>query len=135
MSATIQRPKRVSTESVDTDEAREAVSVVGDSVNTFMEEAYIAIMGNLGVTSNLNMEFKTLKVTVNASGIPIQSVTFKSNLKTKLTGCSVIRAFMAIPTNYPFITFNENSGLVTIQHISGLVANTEYQLLILTIGQ
>lgn len=133
MSAVIQRPRRISSESV-AKEAQQAVDVVGNSVNTFMEESYIALMGNLGVTSNLNMEFKTIKVTVNASGIPTSTVSFKSSLKSKIVGCVVIRAFEAIPTGQPFINFSENNGVATISQISGLVADTQYQLVILTIG-
>lgn len=133
MSARIQRPKRISSESLPP-EARQSVDLVGNSMNTFMEETYIAIMGNLGVTSNLNMEFKTLKITVDASGVPTSTVSFKSNLKSKIAGAVVIRAFEAIPTGQPFINFSENNGVATITQVSGLAANTQYQLVILTIG-
>ena len=133
MSATIQRPKRISSESLDPD-LRPAVNLVGSSMNTFMEEAYIAIMGNLGVTSNLNMEFKTLKITVDVNGIPTSTVSFKSNLKSKIVGAIVVRAFEAIPLSQPFINFNENNGIATILQVSGLSPNIQYQLVILTIG-
>lgn len=133
MSATIQRPKRISSESLQS-ELRPAADLVGNSINTFMEETYIAIMGNLGVTSNLNMEFKTLKITVDANGIPTSTVSFKSNLKTKIMGCTVIRAFDAYPVSQPFINFSENQGIATITQVSGLAPNTQYQLVILTIG-
>ena len=133
MSTTIQRPKRISSESLPS-ELRAPADLVGNSVNTFMEEAYIAIMGNLGVTSNLNMEFKTIKLTVDANGIPTSTVSFKSNLKSKIMGCTVIRAFEAYPTSQPFINFSENQGVATITQVSGLTPNTQYQLVILLIG-
>jgi len=133
MSATIQRPKRISSESLKA-ELRPAVDLVGNSMNTFMEEAYIAIMGNLGVQNNLNMEFKTLKLTVDANGIPTATISFKSNLKTKIMGAIVIRAFEAIPVGQPFINFSENNGIATIIQISGLSPNIQYQLVVLTIG-
>lgn len=133
MSGIIQRPKRISSETVDK-EQRQAVDTVGSSVNTFMEEVYITIMGNAGVTSNLNMEFKTITVEVDASGIPKQKIAFKSNLKTKVIGTTVIRAFISIPITQPFISFAENSGIVSITHIAGLAPDTKYQLVILSIG-
>ena len=133
MSAIIQRPKRISSESLPS-EQRGAADLVGNSINTFMEEVYIAMTGNLGVTSNLNMEFKTIKVTVNASGIPTSRTVFKSSLKSKIVGCIVIRAYNAYPVNQPFINFTENQGQVTIDQVSGLNPNTEYQLVVLTIG-
>jgi len=133
MSAVIQRPRRISSESV-AKEVQPAVDLVGNSVNTFMEETYIAIMGNLGVNNNLNMEFKTIKVTVNASGIPLSTVSFKSNLKSKIVGAIVIRTFEALPVSQPFINFSENNGVATITQISGLTPNTQYQLVILIIG-
>ena len=133
MSATIQRPKRLSSESLQA-ELRPAVDLVGSSMNTFMEEAYIAIMGNLGVQNNLNMEFKTLNVIVDINGIPTASISFKSNLKSRIMGAIVIRAFGSTPTNQPFINFSENNGIATIIQVSGLIPNIQYQLVILTIG-
>lgn len=133
MSATLQRPKRISGELL-SNELRPAVDSVGSSLNSFIEETYIAIMGNLGVTSNLNMEFKTITITVDANGIPITTTSFKSNLKSKIIGCIVIRSLNSYPINQPFINFSENSGVATINQVSGLTANTQYQLVILTIG-
>lgn len=133
MSAIIQRPKRISSESLQS-EQRAPVDLVGNSINTFMEECYIAMMGNLGVTSNLNMEFKTVKVTVNANGIPTSTVSFKSSLKSKIMGCTVVRAFDAFPVSQPFINFTENQGVATIVQVSGLLPDTQYQLVILLIG-
>lgn len=130
----ISRPKRTSTENASSSEAREAVNIVGNSVNSFMNEVYIAVMGNLGVSDNLNMTFKTITVNVDASGYLNRSVTFKGDLKTRSQGIMVIRAFGSIPTAQPFISYSEDSGLIKIVNISGLVADTDYQLNILIIG-
>lgn len=129
----VARPIRVTSVQA-SNEAREAIDVVGGSVNSFMEEAYVAIMGNLSVTDNLNMEFKQFKITVDASGIPVKNVKFQTGLRSKSAGMIVIRVFGAIPTTQPFITFSENSGVITINHVSGLVAGTEYQFTVLSIG-
>lgn len=133
MSFKIQRPKRISSESLDQD-LQPAVDLVGSSLNQFMEEVYLAIMGKLGISDNLNMAFKEITIKVDSSGIPLISTVFKSELNSKIQGIQVIRSLSGIPTAQPFITFSENSGIITVLHCSGLTANTEYQLLLLTIG-
>jgi len=129
----IERPKRITSESL-APEIQPAAEVVGNAVNTFMEQAYTAIMGKLGVTDNLNMEFKTIDITVNANGIPINNVSFKTGISTKIMGLTVIRSFLANPIAQPFLNFTENLGIVTITYATGLVPNTKYQLVILSIG-
>jgi hypothetical protein len=129
----IQRPKRISSESV-AEESQEAVDFIGGNVNNFMEQTYTAIMGQLGVNDNLNMEFKTVDVIVNASGIPVPSVSFKSNLTGKVVGVISTRIFLARPTSQPYIEFSENTGIVNISYVSGLVPNTKYQMILLSIG-
>lgn len=133
MSMNISRPKRISTENTSSAESREAVSLVASAVNTFMNEVYIAIMGKLGMDSNLNMNYVTITVEVDGSGIPKRTTSFQSKV-IGTRGISVIRAFKAVPTNQPFVTFTENSGIIQVTHISGLAADTEYQLNLLIFG-
>lgn len=133
MSAILQRPKRITSESV-SDESREAVEFVGAAVNTFMEEVYIAVMGNLGTESNLNREFKTLTIEVDADGIPKRNISFQTGLKTKIQGMQVIRTFLARPIAAPFVGFDENAGVVKITYVLGLAPDTKYQLVIESIG-
>ena len=133
MSYAIQRPKKITSESL-ASELQSAVDLVGVSLNPYMEQVYLAIMGNLGVGTNLNMEFKTIEVTVNASGIPTTTVAFKSNLKSKIVGSVVINVYLATPLSQPFCSLSENNGLIQITHVTGLSPNTKYQLILLTIG-
>ena len=134
MSTKIQRPRRISEQNVP-EESQTAVRTIGSSVNVFMEEVYLAVMGNLGPDSNLNMEFKTININVDSNGIPNDVVSFKSNIKGKIQGIQTIRAYDAVPTGCPFISFYESGGIVTLSHVTGLTADTDYQLVILTIGR
>ena len=129
----ISRPKRVSSANASKD-AREAIDTVGLSTNTFMNEAYIAIMGNLNVSDNLNMQFVTVDVNVDVNGFLNRAVKFSTNLKTRAVGTMCIRVSQAIPTGAPFITYTEGSGIIEIQNIKGLAADTDYQLVLLLIG-
>ena len=131
--ATIQSPKRIIVEDFAKQDRPMAEKLSG-SLNLFMDEVYQVLSKNLNTTDNLNRDLKTIKVNVNASGIPNSNVQFQNTLKTKISGMVVIRAFNAIPTTAPFITYTENAGIVTINQVSGLVANTDYQLLIEIIG-
>lgn len=129
----IERPKRINEQDV-SKESREAVAAVGDAINLFMEQVYTAMNKRVTISENLNMEYKQFKITVDISGNPVKTVKFNSNLVTRVYGMQVVRAFGGIPTNQPFITFVDNSGLITIQNVSGLVADTEYTLVVLLLG-
>jgi hypothetical protein len=133
MSNKIQRPRRITSEGLE-QEAIPVIDRVGESVNTFMEEVYSTLMGNTGVEQNLNMEFKTIDVEVDSSGIPKFQVAYRSDLLGRTMGMSVIRVFNAFPVSQPFCSFTDSSGLVTITNITGLQPNIKYQLVILAIG-
>lgn len=131
----ISRPKRVSSANAGSKEAREALDTTGVSVNTFMNEAYIAIMGRLSVNDNLNMAFVTVDVNVDGSGNLNRPVRFKSGLtEGRAVGCPVMNIINATPVSAPFVTFTEDSGVISITNVTGLAADTNYQLVLLIVG-
>jgi hypothetical protein len=130
----IQQPKRITTENISGDEAREAVDNISYSQNTFNDEVYVAIAGTLSVPDNLDQTYKVIVLQVDASGIPTTTVQFKSELKSKVQGMTCIRAFTNTVVSQPFCTFVDNSGIVKITHIAGLTADTEYKLVFLLFG-
>ena len=130
---TIQSPKRIIVEDYPK-ENRSLVERLSGSINLFMDDVYRVISKNLNTYDNLNRELRTITVTVDSTGKPVQNLQFQNVLKTKLSGMIVIRVFNALPTSQPFITFAENSGVVTISNITGLTAGTSYQLVIEVIG-
>lgn len=132
--AKTQRPKRISTQDVSSTEAKEAVRAVADATNTFMEEQYIAISGNLTIADNLNMEYKTVTLSTDSTGAITRSLKFKVSISTRVSGLQVVRTLKGIPTSQPFCIFSDTSGLVTVSSIIGLAADTDYQLVILVLG-
>jgi hypothetical protein len=130
----VSRPKRVSAADAGSPEAREALNTVGSSSNTFMNEVYIAIMGNLSVSDNLDMTFLTFSVNVDASGNLNRAVRLKSGLKGRSNGMICIRVSQAVPTASPWLTYTESSGIIEITNVKGLAADTEYTLVALLIG-
>lgn len=107
------------------------------AINPFLDQLNQALDKNIDF-DNLNQSITTFKVRVNASGIPITPVQLKSSLKTNVQGIQVIRVDnITDSTNLsgaPFITFTRNSGLIYIQHITGLVANKDYNIAVILIG-
>lgn len=130
----ISRPKRPTTENASSEELSEAINIVSQSINSFMNEAYIAIMGNLSVTDNLDMSFKVVTVSVDENGDLNRPVSFRNGLSNRSQGIMVIRCFNAIPESQPFVYYSEESGVITILNVSGLLPNTEYQINLLIIG-
>jgi hypothetical protein len=131
--ATIQSPKRIIVEDFPKED-RQIAEKLGGSLNLFMDEVYRVLSKNLNTYDNLNRELRTIKATVDINGIPKNTLQFQNVLKTKISGMIVIRAFNALVNAQPFITYSENSGIVSINQIVGLKPDTEYQLLIEIIG-
>lgn len=110
------------------------------SLNNALEQIVNALNNNqITVSDNMNQQYKTITVTVGATGIPLQPVTFQSTLTTKTVGIIVVSAqnvtnTNTYPTTAPFISFTDNSGTVTINNVLGLQANQQYSLTLLTTG-
>lgn len=114
------------------------IEKIGVSVNQFAEQVLNAMNKNITVEDNLNMEYKTLEVSVT-DGVPTIITEFKSGLKTRLKGIVVIKAENVTntgtyPTNQPFISFSENNSLIRIVYVSGLQNGNKYKLTLETRG-
>ena len=130
----LQAPKRIMVEDYGEDD-QEMAGTLGRTLNTYNEELYLLTSSNITITDNLNQEIKTIKVTVGADQKPKTTISFKNNLTSKVQGTQVIRHFGTTSvTSAPFIEFSEASKVVTINKIIGLVADKEYQLVILIVG-
>lgn len=136
--AKIQSFKRIIKENFDSD-YQDLIDAIGGSINVFAEDVINAFNKNITVDDNLKMEYKDVDVTVNASGLPNITTQYKTVLLGRIKGVSVERAenltnSTTYPTSAPFITFTQNDQVITIKHITGLVANNKYRLTVLTKG-
>lgn len=110
------------------------------SLNNALEQIVNAFNNNqITISDNLNQQYKTLLVTVDSTGKPTQTTTFQSTLTTKTQGIVAINAINQVTsTTYPtggiFVSFTDNSGTVTINNVTGLQANQQYSLTLLTLG-
>ena len=114
-------------------EDQNLVDKLGSVLNPFLEQMVAGLNKNITVQENIPFEFKSFIVTPDADGIPVDLVQFKTSIKPQ--GMVVIRASnqtdATFPTSAPFITWSLNNGIITIQHITGIAANLEYQITIL----
>lgn len=114
--------------------------VIGNAFNNFGRQVTQGLNNNqITVTDNLNEQYKTITVTVDATGKPTQTLTYKSSLSTVTQGIVVVKAVNATnsttyPTGTPFLTWVDNSGTVTISNITNLQANNQYTLTLRAMG-
>lgn len=117
---------------------KEIAEAFGDILNPFLDKIALAFSKNLTVDENLPFEFKTIQVKVDSSGLPIGNSSVSTGLKY-FKGYICINASNDDNSNSyvssaPFITTESSSGTVTIKHITGLVANQTYTLVLLGIS-
>lgn len=115
----------------------EVVSTVGYSFNSFADDVYNAMNGRLNF-DNLNQKINILTVQVDSTGTPLQEFILKFTVQN-LQGLNVIRAIDTVdnspPTAAPFITYNViSANTIKITNITGLKANTKYNLTVEVIG-
>lgn len=102
-------------------------------LNPALESLTQALSNNLTFEENLNAQVKELELIVGSNGIPTSSVSFSSTLKGTCKGLMVVRVenltnSVAYPSGAPFISFSDNAGQITINHITGLTAGNKYRL-------
>lgn len=108
-------------------------------LNSFMEQTRNLFTKNIDF-QNLNQELITLRVQTDENIKPLAKPAFKSTLTTKVRGIVVLSASIVANGNIsyiqqaPFISFSQNNNIISVDNISGLAAETTYDLLLLTIS-
>lgn len=129
--------KRIVKEDFDS-EYQQLIEKLSFPLNSHMEQVRNLFNKNIN-TDNLARELITLQVQTNASGQPINKLSFKSKLKDRVRGINIISGnILSSNTTYmtqaPFITFSQNGEIVNILYIAGLAPETRYEFLLETIS-
>ena len=118
------------------DEYSQLVSQLGSILNSFMQEVVELSEGRVDFDNKAETVLD-FDITVNSSGIPVQT-PFKVNTGiSSIRGIQVIRAYnltnvAGYPTGQPFINFSPlGGGFMRIDSISGLRANEKYKLTVI----
>lgn len=136
--AKIQSFRRIIKEDVE-EKYRPLVEKIGTSINQFADDVTSALNNNITIADNLNQFIKDVTFSVDSSGSPNPALSFKSTLTGLCQGFTVIKvenltSSTVYPTNTPFISFGENNKLITVNNITGLVANNKYKIRIIGFG-
>jgi hypothetical protein len=115
------------------------IEAIAGSVNDFSDDVANAFNKRITVEDNLNMEYKQIELSVTDTGKPVNKTEFKISLVTPVKGLSVIRVdnltnSSTYPTNTPFITYSSNNNIITVNHITGLLPNNKYRIVLLALG-
>lgn len=118
-------------------EFRSLVDKIAFSYNSSMEQLNTALSGNIDF-DNLNQAVVTFKVSVNGSGVPLEKIQLSSPLKSSVKGITCINVENLTDTSLllgsPFVSFTRNSGILTINQITGLQPNKQYNVTVILIG-
>lgn len=103
------------------------------TINNGFENPYNALQNNISLADNIACTVKTVSVTVDSTGTPTTSTSFSITTTGTLTGLMVLAATnttssTVYPTGCPFITYTQNSRLITITNVAGLPANNAFSL-------
>jgi hypothetical protein len=129
--------KRIRTDDFDS-ELRPVIDRIAFALNPFAEQVIAALNNNLDF-NNLNQSITVISnLTVDGSGVPTKKTEFSSKLKTNAKGAICInvtnRTDGTFLTAAPFVTVTDNSGIVKLEHITGLISTKTYDITILLIG-
>lgn len=119
-------------------EYQQLIEKLAFPLNSHMEQ--VRNLFNKGIDfENLTQELITLKFQTNENSKPINALSFKSNLRNRIKGIVVCSANITSSNNTylqaaPFISFSQNTSIVSVLNISGLAPETSYEFLLLTIS-
>lgn len=121
----------------DLKEAPSWISGIIEPVNSFMENIYQALNGNITFTQNINSFVKEITYKTTAAYPVTGQISFTNDLKVRATGIFVMQAFDR--SNYQpapgpvYAPWVEDNGSLLINAITGLAASKIYTIRLLII--
>ena len=117
------------------EESRPIIEKLSVTVNQSFDEIYQALNRNLTFADNITSTIATVNVSISSDGTPSTKTSFKlSSTQKNVNG---IIALSASGPKFPiagiFISFTNDSGIITINNIQGLSPGSTYSLTLLCI--
>ena len=132
----IQIPSKIRAENFQEDD-RAVASGIGSIYNQFVDQLYFLLNGNLD-DDNLKQQNVSVSVTIDTAGkvVNTPSVGFRLG---RLNGVMCIKAQCInnpalFPTSTPFVSYSLDGDSFVITNISGLQANTQWNLTLRLFG-
>lgn len=116
---------------------KDVVGKIGSILNPALEQLSLCLHNNITWADNFAATVINIAVTVDANGIPVSPTSFLSKLPSQTKHAFVTRAVSQLNpgtvfvTAAPFIDFVDNNGTVSLNHVTGLPANTTFTLTII----
>lgn len=116
------------------EESRETVSRLAGVLNLFMEQVVDTINGRIDFDNTVE-DVIQITLEVDANGVPIGNNKVRSTLG-RIRGTTVLRAIPQdnpanLATGQPFISYSQQeANILTVDRVTGLVANETYLLII-----
>jgi hypothetical protein len=119
-------------------EQKQLADTLGGILNPFIDKLVIGFNKNFTVDENLPFEFKTIDMQVNSSGIPLKNQVVSNSLEN-FKGYICVNVYnndnsTSYVTSAPFLSTEISAEGIIIKHITGLVASTNYTLILLGIS-
>lgn len=106
--------------------------------NLFQEQVFYAFNNGITLSENLNAQTSTIRVTVDATGVPMTNSQLKYTLKTRPRGSTVINVQNVTDNSLlagsPFVSFTLNGETLTLTQITGLLPNKQYDVTVVFFG-
>lgn len=101
--------------------------------NNGIESLYNALNSNLNITDNLAAVTRDFEVSVLASGVPTITTSFGVDGTRRVLGLEILKLTnntnaAGFPSGSPFITWEQNTAVVLIKHITGLSVGNSYTI-------
>lgn len=115
------------------------IEILSNYINPNTEQLFQTLNNNVTLKDNVYGQVVDLNVKVDASGNPITSVGFTNSLSTPIIGIVALNATVSSGSNvYPtggiFLSFTQNNKSVIINNITGLPANQQFSIKIVSFG-
>lgn len=117
-----------------TAEQKDLVNKLSVSLNIGIDTLYQALNKQVSLNDNIDCIVKSVDVTVNASGIPTSTTSFKlDDISRNVIGVQVLKAdnqtnTSTYPTGGVFITFAQTQNGIQLLHVTGLPASNRFTL-------
>lgn len=114
-------------------EDQEMIETLAASLNPAFDVVFETLNKKTTLRENIKSTVKDVTVTVNASGVPLNTASFTMDVSGTIDGCIVLNATnttnsAAGVAAAPFISFTQNNTAIIINHITGLIPNNSYTL-------
>lgn len=121
------------------EEYQDLVEKMAVSINNGFDTLFELSNKKVSLKDNVDCTVKTLGLAVDSNGIPTTPTAFNLDTTSRISGINVLKVdnltnSQVFPTGAPFISFSQTDRGITINHITGLQPNYQWQINVVAYG-